>query len=343
MREDIAYCTLFDSNYMERGIALIDSIISLRQQNTIYVVALDDSCEQYLSRKKYNSVVVISPRDFIDDELAMAKGDRDWKSFCWTCQASVPHYIFRKYDIGYLIYMDADIFFYRSPNYLIDELKATSSSVAISPHNFPPNITGHYLRKACGKYCSGFIIFKNDDIGKRVAREWRVSCLKKCTSEPTSKTFGDQKYLEDWEKSYINVYVIKEYDVGMAPWNISNYGIEQDKIIFKSNHTEVNPLFFHFHGTGLEEDNSVKLHLYTTQGEYDDYLIELLYRPYFEKIKNNRKQIREENVNIEKHIVLKNKVKGISKLKTYFNMGIIYLAVTFFYYKTRQNKDIMNI
>ena len=63
------FCTLFDANYLDKGIVLYNSLEKLNIPFEIYVLPMDDKCSEILQiiNKKY--LTVIDYLDFLDDEL----------------------------------------------------------------------------------------------------------------------------------------------------------------------------------------------------------------------------------------------------------------------------------
>lgn len=339
------YCTLFDSGYLDRGVLLINSLLEVENNFTLFVLALDRQCEDVLKGLSFKNVEIISITEFVDSELAGARVDRSWKSFCWTCQGALPEYVMRVKGVDNVIYMDADMKFYLSPNFLVDDLKKSGNSVAISPHNFPNNIYGRHYKKFCGKYCSGFVLFINDQVGYTIAKEWRTCCIKECTDSPEGGTFGDQYYLEQWEKKHKRVKVIENEAIGMAPWNIMNYYLNNGVVTLRKTKEPIDPVFYHFHGSSFISEKKVYLNIYSRQGKIDDQLVDYICRPYFAELYQIKRMLNIEYAkganNVERAQEQTNK-KNI--IKNYLKNDIIYLLLTKFIILFRgKKKDVLNL
>ena len=79
------YCTLFDSNYLTRGLALISSLRSLKEDFHLYVFAFDDLTEEVLNEIDFDEVTVINKNKLENEELILLKENRTKAEYCWTC------------------------------------------------------------------------------------------------------------------------------------------------------------------------------------------------------------------------------------------------------------------
>ena len=68
------------------------------------------------------NVTVISLREFEDQKLLIAKENRSSGEYCWTCTPSTVLYVLDHYDVDSCTYIDADLYFFSSPQILIDEV-----------------------------------------------------------------------------------------------------------------------------------------------------------------------------------------------------------------------------
>src|SRR5687767_8638553 len=122
----INLCTLFDSNYLTRGLALYESLEQVCPSFHLYVLAFNDDCYNYLSKEKRTNLTVIPLAEFEDADLRRIKGTRTAPEYCWTCTPSIILYCLEKYNLSSCTYVDADMIFYHNPLILIEEMKEKS-------------------------------------------------------------------------------------------------------------------------------------------------------------------------------------------------------------------------
>ncbi|MEM4655161.1 MAG: hypothetical protein QXL34_06720 [Thermosphaera sp.] len=274
------YCTLFDSNYLTRGLAMYESLRKHSRDHNLFILAFDDKCERILKQLNLEKVTLISLRDFEDEELQMIKIARSRKEYCWTCTPSLIKYCIEKYNLDMCTYLDADIYFYEDPQILLKEMG--NNIVMISPHRY----TFFYDQSnTSGIYCVQFVTFKNDKDGMTVLEWWRQACNSWCYSSYKGGKFGDQKYLDDWPIRFKGVHVMKHLGAGVAPWNIQQYELAKvnEKGIFlrwKRTKEEFPLIFYHYHNIKFMSNNMV---------DFGDYIIpssirKVLYEGYIRNL-----------------------------------------------------------
>jgi len=274
-------CTLFDSNYLSRGLALYESLKSTSPDFHLYIVAFDNACYQYLEKLHETKLTIISLAEFEDEKLLQVKPGRTAAEYCWTCTPSIILYCIEKFQLSACTYVDADMIFYDDPQILIDE--AHFHSILITEHRYTRD---YDVSATHGKYCVQFMYFKNDMEGINTLRWWRERCLEWCFARLEDGKFGDQKYLDDWPRRFPGVWVLQHPGGGLAPWNIQQYTLEKSNgKLFISDKIKAgrSPLvFFHFHGLKFFSDDKVACSgaLYEMDGSVKD----ILYFPYIRRI-----------------------------------------------------------
>ena len=63
------YCTLFDSNYLTRGLAMYESLKKYSHNFHLFIFAFDIRSYNLLKKLKLVSTTVISLKEFEDEEL----------------------------------------------------------------------------------------------------------------------------------------------------------------------------------------------------------------------------------------------------------------------------------
>ena len=171
------FCTLFDINYFTRGLILYESLrASMISDFCLYVVLFDDESFQKLSNLKLEFLIPIKLEDFENKKLLSVKSERTRAEYCWTCTPWVIKYTLEKYNLSHCTYLDADLYFYKDPKILIDELDE-SDSILITEHDYSKE---YDQTEKSGKFCVQFMYFKNDQNGLNALNWWADQCIKWC-------------------------------------------------------------------------------------------------------------------------------------------------------------------
>ena len=278
------FCTLFDSVYLSRGLAMYESLCRRCQEFHLYVFAFNDACYTILRSLRLNKMTVIPLSEFEDNELLRVKQTRTRGEYCWTCTPSTILYVLNHFEVESCTYLDSDLYFFSSPQCLFDEMG--DSSVMITPHNYTPQ----YDQSArTGIYCVQFVTFKNDQQGRVVLEWWRKACLDWCYNRFEDNRFGDQKYLDDWPERFKGVHVCKNLGAGVAPWNMQQYTFqEKDGSILGTKRITGRPfevIFFHFHSLTFVAPSYFSPRPYYRRSKS---AIQRMFNPYVKKIREIR-------------------------------------------------------
>lgn len=243
------FITLYDKNYMSRGLALYGSLKKHCPSFEMYALAMDDVAASYLTSLGYGNLKVVTVADIKEmyPVLVRLEKERTRGEFSWTLSSFSIQYALRKFNLNSCIYVDADTCFYNNPELLLKE--CGEKSVLITEHNYTPE----YDQSATsGKFCVQFMYFKNNSDGNKVLEYWRSKCEEWCYNRMEDGKFGDQKYLDDWESRFEGiVYNCRNIGCGVAPWNIQKYDISvEDGTYFVTERvTKIKKpvVFFHYH------------------------------------------------------------------------------------------------
>lgn len=279
------FCTLFDSAYLIRGLAMYESLFHNCPNLHLYLFAFDDKCYETLIKLNLINVTVISLKEFEDARLLEVKPQRSKAEYCWTCTPSVINFVLENYNVDTCTYLDADLYFYASPEFLLNELG--NNSVIITEHRFTPK---YEWRLKYGKYCVQFVTFKKDVKGMSLLKHWRDDCLNWCFARLEDGKFGDQKYLDEWPESFDGVHILRHLG-GLAPWNIQQYDIcvQDSKYLGKEKRSGqgFDAVFYHFHYLKYFANGTIDLGPY----ELSDQVKELVYWPYIRHLEEIKSRI----------------------------------------------------
>ncbi|WP_051233590.1 hypothetical protein [Butyrivibrio sp. NC3005] len=292
------YCTLFDSNYLDKGLVLIKSLEKNAKKFRLYVLAMDDRCEKVLKDIDFENVIVVSLCDFEDEVMLKVKSNRSRAEYNWTCSACFLDYVFTVYNEGYCTYIDADMYFYCDPIVLINEMIANNKSVQIIEHRFSNSFYGYYSEKNSGKYCVEFNTFCNDTFGRKVLKEWKKQVLNSCKAADNGKTFGDQMYLNEWLEKYDCVHVLEHPGAGLALWNLDRYKLisknDDDIQIKMDDKVSTNVVFYHYHNICYLNEKTVDIGVAASHWRVDHKLVKALYNEYLLKLNHEKEFVLKE-------------------------------------------------
>lgn len=222
---------------------------------------MDDKTSSFLKKKYEEKIKVYHVSDIEKDfdikairylpagqeaisNATSSNKDPQFVQFCWAMAPCFSNYIMKKYNED-VMYVDADIVFYRDMDQFFEELG--KSSVGLVRHRIDYIYTS-------GEYNVGIVYFKCDGPGKSALNFW---ChVMKNPQNPYSLgygTCGDQKYLEAINSIYKKDVCIVDKNFGhLAPWNVSFHDYKNDKIVW--NKTNQDLTYFHFAHFVIQEN-----------------------------------------------------------------------------------------
>ena len=326
----INLCTLFDSNYLDRGIVLYQSLEKCCKDFSLYIFCFDEESYRILFDMNLEHAIIVSEEEILDEELVLVKSSRKRAEYCWTCTPIIVEYVLDKYSVNECTYIDADMCFYSDPKVLLDEFHKSNSSVGIMEHRFLRNFVQKKRERSYGKYCVEFNTFRNDSVGRDVLQHWKSRCLEQCTMEFGKENFGDQKYVEEWERIFPGIYVYQDYGAGVAPWNIADYTLAEndEKIrLYYRKKEQVNLIFYHFQSLMVLNNKEVFIGVYNELGRKDKNLIKLLYSGYIQRLFNVREELRKRGFEIPIQELRMGEKSGLRSMKFIDFVMFIYQCI----------------
>ena len=280
------YCTLFDSNYLDKGLVLYHSLCECEPDFRLYVFAFDERCREILTAEKLEHMVVISLEEFETPELLRVKAERTRAEYCWTCTPWTIRHVLDHYHEPVCTYIDADMMFYSSPQYIFDDMREKGCSALIVPHRLNrKRARSRRQEQHVGTYCVEFNTFVNDAQGRAVLDWWAEQCLAWCfyTPDVDAPAYGDQKYLNEFPVRFPGVYICEDRGMGMAQWNADRLRLKEEvplTVVSLETHKAYPAVFFHFAGISFLTRELVNVN----SGISDPALHRALCDPYMKKI-----------------------------------------------------------
>jgi len=266
------YVTLFDSLFLPQGLALHLSMERHAGEYTLWILCMDGQTHNVLIRLNLPHVRLLNLSQLETDELKRVKHGRTKAEYCWTLTPFAPRFVFEEdSSVARVTYIDADLWFRKSPAPIFREFETSGKHVLITDHAYAPE----YDQSATsGKYCVQFMTFARDG-GEVVRKWWEERCIEWCFSRFEDNKFGDQKYLDDWpERFSSDVHVLKDEQLLLAPWNASRF--THDKAVL-----------YHFQGLRLNRHNV----LFSPDYHIPSVVIKDIYEEYVADLRSAVRQL----------------------------------------------------
>ncbi|MEO5921635.1 MAG: hypothetical protein ABIQ01_10895 [Pseudolysinimonas sp.] len=242
-----AYCTYFDSGYLSRGLALIESLREHGDDAPVWVLALDDAAKRYLDDAALPGVTAITIADIEAAEPALPplKSERSRMEYYFTATPLLMRWVIGKQHDpqSVVIYLDADLFFFDRPGLVLDALG--DGAVGIIEHRYPPSREKALLKY--GRFNVGWVGIRADERGRACVDWWSASTLAWCFDKPEGGKYADQGYLDSFPRLFDGVVILPSLGMNLAPWNTAGVALSETggTVVVE----ERDPLvFFHFHG-----------------------------------------------------------------------------------------------
>lgn len=290
------FCTLFDSGYLSRGLALYRSLERVCDDFHLYIFAFDDRSLHILRSLQLPNATVIPLSDLEDPALLRVKPTRTRGEYCWTATSSTILYVLDHYPVDQCTYLDADMLFFASPKPLFDEMG--ERSVMITEHRYSPQYNKEALS---GRYCVQFVSFRKDERGLEALRWWRERCLEWCYARFEEGKFGDQKYLDDWTERFEGVHELQHLGGGMAAWNVQQYDVALKNGTLtgteKRSGAAFPVVFYHFHYLRFLTGGRIEL----GRRALTEAVLRLLYIPYLNALRDAAAEIARVDPDLDPH------------------------------------------
>lgn len=293
----ITFCTLFDSYYLDKGLTLYKSLEQCTENFRLYIFCFDDNSYRILNDLNLRHAVIIHHSKIEDGALLRVKEERSKAEYCWTCTPVIIEYVLKNYSEANCTYIDADLFFFRDPQILFDEIAEAKANIVITEHRFPDNWNGKRLCRRSGKYCVEFNYFDQSENAWKALTWWKERCFEWCYHLYEPERMGDQKYLEKFPRLFQGVHELAHLGGGVAPWNLGQYklaGVENGTPILtdKRSGSTFPLVFYHFQNIRYLSENMVNV----SSGSHSKETKDAIYRPYLKEIEHSRQELKKYGV-----------------------------------------------
>lgn len=238
------YITVFDRRYAGKGLAMIESFIANNPRKLLKVYCLGAETAEIVSKwdnNRHPTVTIADIQDVDDEVLEHLRISRGYREFCWSLSAYLTN---RELKLGVpaVTYLDADLYFTAS----VDDVESETRhcSIAAIGHRFSPKFHAFAVN---GYFNVQWIFFRNDTEGRICNQKWLQQCIESTEYIPHLGIVGDQKYLDEWPRTYQGFHEINHRGVGVGPWNVATHRISKNNLGWSVEET-TRLIFYHFQG-----------------------------------------------------------------------------------------------
>lgn len=310
------YYSIYRKDYLYKGIVLYESMKKHDADFKFFLICMEEESVELLKKLKLIDLIPISIKEIeeYDKRIPELKEQRGEKTYIWTAKASVPLYLFDHYeDMDHVIWLDGDTEFMSNSESIYEQWG--DSSVLLTEEKFDGEY--EYLGHMVGFYNTGFMGFKNDEIGRAVLNYFKERLQEWKNSEEEQGSWNDQLYVDDWTERFPNIGVVKHNGINLTPFIASRINIEQNGFVnFRGDKPYIKDtpiVLYHFMALKYYDGNEFDLCSYFMK--LDNQTIKKLYIPYFDKCSEAYARIRAIEPDFYPSMSIKGKYIG-----NYFNL-----------------------
>jgi hypothetical protein len=264
-------------------LALHSSLVRQMDCFHLWICCVDHEAYQALEQMNLKNITLIKVQELGDPELMHIQAQRSEVEFCWTLKAPLCLYLLKNYlEINHIVYCDADMYFFSNPHPLFDEW--AKYSIFLCKQRGTAELEWKH-----GMYQAGLIGFKNESNSLQILEWWKRQCMARCSEQydPSSNSWGDQKYLDLIPNLFENIKIIKNIGINVAPWNLimnNDHKVEGKNKQVYIDDTEV--IAYHF--GSLVMLNNREFDLWKHEELTINYsVMKYIYKPYLKQLKSN--------------------------------------------------------
>ena len=224
----------------------------MKEDFMFQTLCTDDETYHLLKTLNWKNIHPVH-EDELSKEIVTLKKERKLHEYCWTLKPVIIEKAMKENpSINRVTYMDADLYFFENPNVIFQNQPDCSVLLSVEE-----SLRKRKKKRGTGKYNSGFLSFKNNEMGRDCLQWWKEKCLDSCEIDFSTNKFGDQSYLDEIPKLFTGVCDIKTLGVNVGPWNFRNYHYH---VVKEKLYIDEHPLiFFHFSGVRIPAKNQIKM------------------------------------------------------------------------------------
>ena len=255
---EFVICTIAAKNYLAHVRVLTDSFLKYHPEAKVFVL-LADEVDQYFdpSTERFQTV---SLQEIGVDGLRAFLFKYGILEVSTAVKPFFLEYLFRRYGLRKLVYLDPDILVTNSLAPLSEMLE--KHSIILTPHLLDPiddDLKPSELDIVrAGTYNLGFIALKNNETTESFLSWWKKRLYDHCVMAPSEGLHVDQKWVELALGFFEDILVLRDPGYNVAYWNMGGR-----RLTVKNGRYFVNGellRFFHFSGFDPDSMDQISRH-----------------------------------------------------------------------------------
>ena len=283
------FATIASKQYAARALALYGSLQRHADNFHLWILCMDDTAFAILSAFGLPNATLIKASDVETPEVKRTRSSKQLYEYCWTMKPLLCQYVLAHYNISRLLYCDADMYFFSSPSAIHNEWVRYETFLNLQRGTAE-------LEAKHGMYQAGLVGFTKASESQKVLNWWAQQCTDWCYDDHSDPIrWGDQKYLTQIPSLFSSIKVNSQYGLLAAPWNIVMNNVKNlpvhtggDGVVWLGDEALT---CYHFGSINVLSDSSFDLWKYEPL-RFDPAIIESIYKPYLEHLRNIFSEIR---------------------------------------------------
>ncbi|MEO5572120.1 MAG: glycosyltransferase [Bacteroidia bacterium] len=253
-----AFSTIITPDYIHYALALRESLIRFNTEINFFILVTekDEELKEKIE-KKYPGVTVFFGQELCKDGIGKKIYDKYFNNlkdeFRWSMKPVLLKYLIEKLNFDKVLYLDCDIFFFNSYDFLFEKLE--TSRVILTPHwrSMNPHLdeVNFQIQFNEGLYNAGFVGVNKNSI--EILDWWAMVCEYVCVKQPEKGYYVDQSHLNLFQIKFDSVEILKHKGCNVAAWN----QLECKRTIGKDGKVLINDefpvVFIHFTNSTIKE------------------------------------------------------------------------------------------
>lgn len=256
--EATAICTIIAKNYLAQARCLAESFYAHHPDGRMFVLLVDQP-EGCFEPGGEPFTVVTTGDLAIPGFTRMAFG-YNLLELSTAVKPFFMEYLFDRYDLRHLIYLDPDIYCYRPLTPLLDALR--SHMVVLTPHLLAP-LDDQYRPNEldilrAGAYNLGCIGLARGPELQRFLRWWQQHLERDCLVDLSRGLFVDQRWIDLAPALFDSVAVVRDPGCNVAYWNLAQRCVTAGADGWMVNGRPL--IFYHFSGLTIDDIERISIH-----------------------------------------------------------------------------------